>query len=150
MDIHNGYPLCKDRKENVDHLFVTCPLSKRLWEFFLPSFKRGWAIPTCAKDALGEDLITDPVYSKAKCIDGQLAYYPRLSCGFYGIKAGGSSKTKLRNCIIYKWVYKRSCINGQEERHCLGGLISTTSLWNGRGWWRERPYFCFCIRTWCC
>lgn len=54
MDVHNVCPFCNE-EDNVDHLLVTCSLSKRMCNFFLPTFKRIWSRPNKVKEALSSN-----------------------------------------------------------------------------------------------
>lgn len=57
MRLHNICSMCEKSEDSVDHILVTCRWTKKVWDFFLPLFKRGWTCPSNAKDALCEDFV---------------------------------------------------------------------------------------------
>lgn len=50
----------------MDHLLVHCCLLENIFELFLPSFKRACLAPNNVKEALGKDIIVEPLSLKAK------------------------------------------------------------------------------------
>lgn len=57
----------------MDHVLLNCRFSKKIWEHFLPTFKKPWAIPSSAKAGLGQDLIQGTLSPGANWLRKRLA-----------------------------------------------------------------------------
>lgn len=65
MNLADECILCHNSGETAEHILITCPLAKSVWDYFLPTFKRPWTIPATVKEALEKDLFGGPMSPKA-------------------------------------------------------------------------------------
>lgn len=65
--------LCGRDEEFRDHVLLNCDFSKKVWKFFLSTFKRYWTLPENIREALGKDLIHGPLSTKANWIQRRQA-----------------------------------------------------------------------------